>query len=302
MRIFLLLFLLLNFACKRDDIVDGLTAPLDQIENISEEEQIVVDTNRKEKICYSLECLRVERLPSTQSEYNYNYDGSDYRYFTPSYFIDLEDLGSDLELDTYFKLYEFMSFKKGRYGIFSSLVVDKLSELRSFIQLPIQVNSGYRSPGYNEEIGGVQHSRHTYGDAVDIYVAGIELEELAHLCEVFDASYTQVYESHVHCDWRDETKDDVFYDSIFKEQSHQHEIVSQKPIIDIKTEENRTVFSIKGLIKEDAGAIKIRWALTLKNGEIVTMPGSYLYIKDLSQFEKIECSIGRMDKLTITNF
>ena len=48
------------------------------------------------------------------------------------------------------------------------------SLLREGSEEPIIINSGYRSPEVNRAVGGVPHSNHLTGCAVDIHVTGIE--------------------------------------------------------------------------------------------------------------------------------
>ena len=45
-----------------------------------------------------------------------------------------------------------------------------LQVLRDYLNEPILVNSGYRSPAYNKKIGGVKNSMHMQGKASDIRV------------------------------------------------------------------------------------------------------------------------------------
>ena len=49
-----------------------------------------------------------------------------------------------------------------------------LEVLRERAGTPIIINSGYRSPQLNKKIGGVPHSNHLTGCAVDIRVSGME--------------------------------------------------------------------------------------------------------------------------------
>ena len=47
-------------------------------------------------------------------------------------------------------------------------IVSKLDSIRSTIGQPMVVNSGYRTPEHNDEVGGVDGSAHSEGYAVDI--------------------------------------------------------------------------------------------------------------------------------------
>ena len=80
---------------------------------------------------------------------------------------------------------------------------------------PLVVSSAYRNVSYNAGVGGVTYSRHQYGDAVDLQTQMTDLESLAELCDLYVASFVSVYESHVHCDWRDDPLEPAFYDSEF---------------------------------------------------------------------------------------
>lgn len=48
-------------------------------------------------------------------------------------------------------------------------VVFKLDRAREFFGAPIILTSGYRSPEYNAEHGGVHNSAHTLGLAADVH-------------------------------------------------------------------------------------------------------------------------------------
>jgi len=58
-----------------------------------------------------------------------------------------------------------------------------LEVLRTAINKPIVINSGYRSPKYNAKIGGVKDSQHLRGTAADIKVAGMTPKEVALVIE-----------------------------------------------------------------------------------------------------------------------
>lgn len=47
-------------------------------------------------------------------------------------------------------------------------LAENLQVLRDFVGAPVYINSGYRTPEYNEEIGGSKNSQHTLAKAADI--------------------------------------------------------------------------------------------------------------------------------------
>lgn len=49
-------------------------------------------------------------------------------------------------------------------------LVENLQVLRDFLDVPVYINSGYRTEDYNEEIGGSKNSQHLYAKAADIIV------------------------------------------------------------------------------------------------------------------------------------
>tara|TARA_B100000212_G_scaffold47996_1_gene30951 strand:+ start:616 stop:1002 length:387 start_codon:yes stop_codon:yes gene_type:complete len=53
-----------------------------------------------------------------------------------------------------------------------------LQTLRDYIDKPIIVISGYRSPEYNKKIGGVKKSQHMLAKAADIIVSGMTSLEI----------------------------------------------------------------------------------------------------------------------------
>ena len=62
-------------------------------------------------------------------------------------------------------------------------LANNLQLLRDHIGKPIHINSGYRSPEYNEAVGGVMSSRHVKGQAADIRVVGMTPDEVANKIE-----------------------------------------------------------------------------------------------------------------------
>jgi uncharacterized protein YcbK (DUF882 family) len=58
-------------------------------------------------------------------------------------------------------------------------LAEQLEVLREHFQLPITINSGYRSPKHNAKIGGKEKSQHLLGKAADIVIEGISPDEVA---------------------------------------------------------------------------------------------------------------------------
>ena len=73
----------------------------------------------------------------------------------------------------HFKIQEFTCRHCGEIKIDINLLA-KLEELRRAIgNRPIIINSGYRCPTHNKNVGGAKNSQHMYGKAVDIRVNGM---------------------------------------------------------------------------------------------------------------------------------
>jgi len=61
--------------------------------------------------------------------------------------------------------------------------VEKLQKIRTELKKPIHINSAYRCPKHNEDIGSASNSRHVAGDATDIVISGLTSDEVADMCE-----------------------------------------------------------------------------------------------------------------------
>jgi hypothetical protein len=53
-----------------------------------------------------------------------------------------------------------------------------LDPLREHLGRPVRISSGYRSPGVNRAVGGATTSQHLVGEAADLSVAGLSIEEV----------------------------------------------------------------------------------------------------------------------------
>ena len=88
-----------------------------------------------------------------------------------------------MNLSTHFTLAEFTTSQTAaRLGLNNEPppeVVEKLRNtaiglelVRTLLQAPIHINSGYRSPIVNKAVGGVANSQHVTGEAADIICPG----------------------------------------------------------------------------------------------------------------------------------
>ena len=86
-----------------------------------------------------------------------------------------------------FKLKEFKSRDGAPFTpeVYNNLIVlsKNLQVLRDYVNKPIRVNSGYRSPAYNKKIGGATKSQHMLGRAADITIQGMTPGEVANTIE-----------------------------------------------------------------------------------------------------------------------
>lgn len=58
-------------------------------------------------------------------------------------------------------------------------LAENLQVLRDFLDVPIKVNSGYRSPEYNALVNGAKKSQHLLGNAGDIVIGGLQPFQVA---------------------------------------------------------------------------------------------------------------------------
>lgn len=145
--------------------------------------------------------------------YSYPSGGPSTQYTPPTHFLDLDGVDTAAKLAPSFALGELMQAYKGRYAVYSPKTVAHWQAVRGALGTAVAVTSGYRSPGYNAGISGAAtFSRHMYGDAADVTTNGAtSLSAIKNACYAEGADFVQVYTSHVHCDWRNDTLDGGFW-------------------------------------------------------------------------------------------
>ena len=83
------------------------------------------------------------------------------------------------KLSTNFTLKEF-ACNDGTDAVFvAPRLVMVLQSIRSHFGKAVNIHSGYRTPPYNAQVGGVDGSQHTYGTAADISIKGVSVADVA---------------------------------------------------------------------------------------------------------------------------
>lgn len=85
----------------------------------------------------------------------------------------------------------------------SLTLVEVLEAMRKRCGKPLIINSGFRCPQHNANVGGTKYSYHLLGEAADVQAPeGFSPEELARVAEEAGADGIGVYEWGVHIDVR----------------------------------------------------------------------------------------------------
>ena len=170
-------------------------------------------TGGDDEVCYADTGVCIELIHPDPFPEGYHYVsgalGGAANYRRPIALIDLDAVSPDTELARDFTLGEIAHRWKGQYAIVQPHAVASLQELRDAVG-SITVNSGYRSPAYNESVDGAQYSRHMYGDAFDLDPNEASLDALEGAC-VDHGGFLVEYTSHVHCDFRLHDVDPAFF-------------------------------------------------------------------------------------------
>lgn len=82
----------------------------------------------------------------------------------------ISKLGADYPVSNHFTLGEMRCKDGSDKVLYSTELLDKLEELRSYGGFTIAINSGYRTEAYNKKVGGASKSQHIQGIAADIVV------------------------------------------------------------------------------------------------------------------------------------
>ena len=73
-----------------------------------------------------------------------------------------------------------------------ALAQNVLQPLRDTLGKPITITSGFRNKLLNQKVGGASNSQHLYGQAADIIVLGMEVEDLYNYIKNSNLIYDQL--------------------------------------------------------------------------------------------------------------
>lgn len=113
------------------------------------------------------------------------------------------------QLSAHFKVQEFACRSGADAVLIAPRLVMVLESIRAHFGAAVTINSGYRTPEYNANVGGVAHSQHCYGTAADIVVKGQTPEAVAAFARTLmpDWGGVGVYKSFTHIDVREARAD-----------------------------------------------------------------------------------------------
>lgn len=117
--------------------------------------------------------------------------------------------GKNTILSTNFKSTEFDCHGSGCCSVtlIDEQLVNYLQNIRNHFNKPVNISSAYRCITHNKKIGGATGSKHSKGQAADIYINGISPAEIAKYAESIGILGIGLYETNsdgyfVHIDTR----------------------------------------------------------------------------------------------------
>ena len=105
----------------------------------------------------------------------------------------------DVRVGNNFKVSDFVCKCGCGEMLYTPRLIETLDKLKNNFQRDVVVTSGFRCDKRNKEVGGVEGSLHTTGQAVDFVVRGVSPAKVAQYLHDFDGG-VGLYERHVHID------------------------------------------------------------------------------------------------------
>lgn len=107
-------------------------------------------------------------------------------------------------LTQHFKAEEFRCKDKTKEFLWAPELLTILEKIRNHFDKPVIINSGYRTPSWNREVGGTPNSYHCKGMAADIVVKGHRSQEVAKYADsIMEQGGIIKYTNFVHVDVRE---------------------------------------------------------------------------------------------------
>ena len=78
--------------------------------------------------------------------------------------------------------------------IYSQRLIDSWNLVRGRFGKPLKINSGHRCDRHNEDVGGVDNSKHTQGEAIDISKGNFNDVEVGKLRNLLNEHFDKVIE------------------------------------------------------------------------------------------------------------
>ena len=210
-------------------------------------------------------------------------------YRSPIAYLDLDAVDSATKLSPNFTLGEFASRSKGRYAVVQPHAIARMQDLRGQLG-SISINSGYRSPGYNSSIGGANSSRHMFGDGFDFVGNNTTLTKAENAC-VNNGGFLVEYNSHVHCDWRNDDVNAGFFGAVAV--SGAADLVATGFTAQLQHHEGTWYAPAEGF---DEGEPMRRWRALDANGYVITETTGESFVAPVDAV-RVEVTVGAVVEL-----
>ena len=112
---------------------------------------------------------------------------------------------NDFQLSENFNLKEFeCTHPEHKHVQLDEKLLEKLQKLRSKIGRPLIINSAYRCPERNAQVGGAKKSQHLFGRAADVSMHNLNLSQnqILEMAKNLDFTGIGLYNNFVHLDVR----------------------------------------------------------------------------------------------------
>ena len=115
----------------------------------------------------------------------------------------MQDVGWDHKLSDHFKLFEFACHDGSDEVLVHPALIQLVEKIRTTLGVAISINSGYRSPHYNDKVmrpPGAKYSRHKTGQAADLSSRHATPREIYLVSEQLNPGGLGGYNTFVHVD------------------------------------------------------------------------------------------------------